>query len=39
MTVLKSLVTTNCERASVSHHHSRAEVERVLTTVNRLAGT
>ena len=39
MTVLRALVTTSCERVSVSHHYSRADVERVLTTVNRLAGS
>ena len=39
MTVLGALVTTSCERVSVSHHYSRADVERILTTVDRLPGS
>ena len=36
--VLKPLDLVNCVRASASHYNSRAEVERMLATVNRLAG-
>ncbi len=37
--VLEPLGLENCVRASASHYNSRAEVERMLATVNRLAGS
>ncbi|MGI9605354.1 MAG: aminotransferase class V-fold PLP-dependent enzyme [Acidimicrobiales bacterium] len=37
--VLVPLGIDNCIRASASHYNSRAEVERMLATVNRLAGS
>jgi len=37
--VLGPLGLENCVRASVSHYNSRSEVERMLATVNRLAGS
>jgi selenocysteine lyase/cysteine desulfurase len=37
--VLEPLGIENCVRASVSHYNSRTEVERMLATVNRLAGS
>lgn len=38
-TVLEPLGIENCIRASTSHYNSRPEVERLLATVNRLAGS
>ena len=38
-TVLEPLGIENCVRASASHYNSRAEVEQMLATVNRLAGS
>lgn len=38
-TVLEPLGIENCVRASTSHYNSRAEVEQLLATVNRLAGS
>ena len=38
-TVLEPLGIENCVRASVSHYNSRSEVEQLLATVNRLAGS
>jgi selenocysteine lyase/cysteine desulfurase len=38
-TVLEPLGIENCIRASTSHYNSRLEVERLLATVNRLAGS
>ena len=37
--VLKPLGLENCVRASASHYNTRAEVEQMLATVNRLAGS
>ncbi len=37
--VLEPLGLEDCVRASTSHYNSRAEVERMLATVNRLAGS
>jgi selenocysteine lyase/cysteine desulfurase len=37
--VLEPLGLENCVRASASHYNSRAEVELMLATVNRLAGS
>ena len=37
--VLKPLGLENCIRASASHYNTRAEVEQMLATVNRLAGS
>ncbi|MFT7647875.1 MAG: selenocysteine lyase/cysteine desulfurase [Candidatus Poriferisodalaceae bacterium] len=37
--VLDPLGVENCVRASLSHYNTRAEVERLLATVNRLAGS
>ncbi len=37
--VLEPLGLENCVRASASHYNTRAEVERLLATVNRLAGS
>ena len=37
--VLKPLGIENCVRASASHYNTRAEVEQMLATVNRLAGS
>ncbi len=37
--VLEPLGIENCVRASLSHYNSRAEVEQMLATVNRLAGS
>jgi len=37
--VLEPLGLENCVRASASHYNSRAEVEQMLATVNRLAGS
>jgi len=37
--VLEPLGIENCVRASASHYNSRAEVEQMLATVNRLAGS
>ena len=37
--VLKPLGLANCVRASASHYNSRDEVEQMLATVNRLAGS
>ena len=38
-TVLEPLGIENCVRASASHYNTRAEVEQMLATVNRLAGS
>ena len=38
-TVLEPLGLENCVRASASHYNSRAEVEQMLATVNRLVGS
>ena len=38
-TVLEPLGIENCIRASVSHYNTRAEVEQMLATVKRLAGS
>jgi hypothetical protein len=38
-TVLEPLGVENCVRASASHYNTRAEVEQMLATVNRLAGS
>ena len=38
-TVLQPLGIENCVRASASHYNTRAEVEQMLATVNRLAGS
>ena len=37
--VLEPLGIENCVRASASHYNTRAEVEQMLATVNRLAGS
>ena len=37
--VLEPLGLANCVRASASHYNTRGEVERLLATVNRLAGS
>ena len=37
--VLEPLGLENCVRASASHYNTRAEVEQMLATVNRLAGS
>ena len=37
--VLEPLGLENCVRASASHYNTRAEVEQLLATVNRLAGS
>ena len=37
--VLEPLGIESCVRASVSHYNTRAEVEQMLATVNRLAGS
>ena len=37
--VLDPLGIENCVRASASHYNTRAEVEQMLATVNRLAGS
>ncbi len=37
--VLKPLGIENCVRASASHYNTRTEVEQMLATVNRLAGS
>ena len=37
--VLEPLGIENCVRASASHYNSRAEVEQMLATINRLAGS
>jgi selenocysteine lyase/cysteine desulfurase len=37
--VLEPLGIENCIRASASHYNTRTEVEQLLATVNRLAGS